>query len=96
MKPLVPTFCAALVGLIISISAWFSVSATDERLALQEFNENATNSERPLESGLDRYFHNLVALGALFDATKNGVTRAEFVTFSQALLQSQTAILGVT
>jgi len=96
MKPLVPTFCAALVGLIISVSAWFSVSATDERLALQEFNENATNSERTLESGLDRYFHNLVALGALFDATKNNVTRAEFVTFSKALLQSQTAILGVT
>jgi diguanylate cyclase (GGDEF)-like protein len=96
MKPLVPTFCAALVGLIISISAWFSVSATDERLALQQFNENATNGGRTLQSGLDRYFHNLVALGALFDATKNDVTREEFVTFSKVLLQGQTAILGVT
>jgi diguanylate cyclase (GGDEF)-like protein len=96
IKPLVPTFCAALVGLIISASAWFLVSATDERLALQGFNENATNSERTLESGLDRYFHNLVALAALFDATKHDVTREEFVTFSKTLLQGQTAILGVT
>jgi diguanylate cyclase (GGDEF)-like protein len=93
---MVPTFCAALFGLIISICAWLSASATDERLALQEFNENATNNERTLESGLDRYFHNLVALGALFDATTHDVTREEFVAFSRTLLKGQTAILGVT
>jgi diguanylate cyclase (GGDEF)-like protein len=96
IKSLVPTFCAALFGLIISVAAWFSVSATDKRLALQEFNENAAKDERTLESGLDRYFHNLIALGALFDATKHEVTREEFVTFSKTLLRGQTAILGVT
>jgi diguanylate cyclase (GGDEF)-like protein len=96
VSPLVPTLCAALFGLVISVCVWFSVSATDERLALQEFNENATNNERTLESGLDRYFHNLVALGALFDATKHDVTREEFVTFSRTLLKGQTAILGLT
>jgi diguanylate cyclase (GGDEF)-like protein len=92
----VPTLCAALLGLVISVGAWLSVSAMDERLALQEFDENATNNERALESGLDRYFHNLVALGALFDATNHDVTRQEFVAFTRTLLKGQNAILGMT
>jgi diguanylate cyclase (GGDEF)-like protein len=96
VNPLAPTVCAAVIGLVISVCAWLSVSATDERLALQVFNENATNNERTLESGIDRYFHNLVALGALFDSTKNDVTREEFDSFSKTLLKGQTAILGLS
>jgi diguanylate cyclase (GGDEF)-like protein len=96
IKPLGPVFCTALLGLIISVFAWFSVSRMDERLAVQEFNENADHNKRTLESGLDRYFYNLVALDALFDSTPNEVTRQEFVTFSKTLLKGQTAILGVT
>ena len=96
MNSSVPTLCAALLGLVVSICVWLSVSAADERLALQEFNENATNNERTLESGLDRYFHNLVALGALFDVTNHDVARQEFVAFSKTLLKGQNAILGVT
>jgi len=93
---MVPTICAALFGLVISICAWLSVSVSDERLAQQEFNDNATDNERTLESGIDRYFENLVALRALFDSTKSEVTRDEFVDFSKTLLKGQTEILGVT
>jgi CHASE1-domain containing sensor protein len=96
IRPSAPIFCTALVGLIISVFAWFSVSRMDERLALQEFNKNAAHNELILESGLDRYFSNLVALDALFDSTPNEVTRQEFVTFSKTLLKGQTAILGLT
>ena len=68
VNPFALTLCAAVLGLVISVCAWLSVSATDERLALQVFNENATANEMALESGLDRYSHNLVALGALFES----------------------------
>ena len=55
VNPFASTLCAAVLGLVISVCAWLSVSATDERLALQVFNENATNNEMALESGLGRY-----------------------------------------
>ena len=95
-NPFAPTVCAAVLGLIFSFCAWLSISATDERIALQAFNENALTNERALESGIDRYFHNLVALAALFDSTKNDVTREQFDSFSKTLLKGQTAILGVS
>jgi diguanylate cyclase (GGDEF)-like protein len=95
VNPFASTLCAAVLGLVISVCAWLSVSATDERLALQVFNENATNNEMALESGLGRYSHNLVALGALFESTRNAVTREEFDSFSKTLLNGQAAILGV-
>ncbi len=95
VNPFALALCAAVLGLVISVCAWLSVSATDERLALQVFSENATNNEMALESGLDRYSHNLVALGALFESTRNAVTREEFDSFSRTLLKGQAAILGV-
>ncbi len=96
IKQFVQIFGAAAIGLALSVSAWFYVSANDERLALQKFNQAATDNTQILKNGLSEYSNKLVAVGTLFSATRHDLTRAEFYAFSSTLFKDQPAILGLS
>lgn len=96
LKRMLPLIAAAIVGLIVSTSTWFYVSAFDEKLALKAFYQEATDSTQILKNGLDEYSNKLVAIGTLFSATQHDLTRTEFVAFSSTLFKDQPAILGLS
>jgi CHASE1-domain containing sensor protein len=89
-------FGVAAVGLVLSISAWFYVSNSDERIALQKFDQAATNNTQILKNGLNEYANKLIAVGTLFSATQHDLTRQEFDAFSNTLFKVQPAILGLS
>jgi diguanylate cyclase (GGDEF)-like protein len=86
---------AALVGLALSLSAWFTVSLREDRLAALELNARADDYALILQNGIDEYLNKVVALRALYDAN-DFVSRDEFEKFSQGILRGQTAILAVS
>jgi diguanylate cyclase len=87
---------AAAVGIVLSTCTWFYVSASDERLALQRFDQDATDNTQILRNGLNEYSNKLVAVGTLFSATQHDLTREEFDAFSNRLFKDQPAILGLS
>lgn len=87
---------AAAIGIVLSICAWFYVSAFDERLALQRFYQAATDNTQILRNGLTEYGNKLVAIGTLFSATQHDLTREEFDAFSITLFKDQPVILGLS
>jgi diguanylate cyclase (GGDEF)-like protein len=95
-KQFMQIFGAAVIGLALSISAWFYVSTNDERVVLQKFNQDATDNTQILKNGLNEYSNKLVAVGTLFSASQHDLTRAEFDAFSSSLFKDQPAILGLS
>lgn len=92
--PLATVVLAASIGIALSVTAWFAVSEREEHLAKQEFSEHAADQAQSLQAGLDRYLQMIKALRSLFNASKDGVTRAEFGTFVEDFLHDQNAILA--
>jgi diguanylate cyclase (GGDEF)-like protein/PAS domain S-box-containing protein len=85
----------ACFGFALSCVAWFAVSVREERLAAVEFSSIADDHLVALQGGINSYLNKLVALRALYKSDDK-VTRAEFQTFSNELLQGQSAILSVS
>jgi CHASE1-domain containing sensor protein len=79
----------------LSLSAWFTVSLREDRLAALELNARADDYALILQNGIDEYLNKVVALRALYDAN-DFVSRDEFEKFSQGILRGQTAILAVS
>src|SRR5436305_4000621 len=90
-----PILASACIGLILSGAAWFAVSVREDRLAALEFSARADSHLLILQGGINTYLTRIVALRALYKADDH-VTRTEFQTFSDELLQGQTAILAVS
>lgn len=90
-----PSIAAALIGLALSVSAWFAVSQREDRLAVLEFSARANDHALILQNGINAYLSKLVALRALYDTT-SFVGREEFKKFAQEILREQTAILAVS
>jgi diguanylate cyclase (GGDEF)-like protein len=88
-----PSLTAAVVGLALSVSAWFAVSLREDRLAALELSAHANDHALVLQSGIDAYLSKIVALRALFDA-RASVDRDEFEEFARGILRKQTAILA--
>ena len=95
-KRLAPIFGVAIVGVSLSIFSWSYVSTLDEGIALQRFNQDATDNTQILRNGLNEYSNKLVAISSLFSAAQHDLTRAEFVAFSGTLFKDQPAILGLS
>jgi len=84
------------MGTTLSFAAWMIVSRWEDRVAELEFSLRANNVASALQTGLNGYFDNVVALRALFESSAQGVSRSDFAIFADQLLPGQTAILGVS
>ena len=93
-RPFGPAGVAVAIGLGLSVFAWSAVAAWENRLAKKDFVESAANRASALQTGLDEYFHKLVALRAFFNGSQHGVTRDEFNVFIRDLLDERKAILS--
>ena len=90
-----PTITAALIGLALSVSAWFAASLREEGLAALELSARANDHALILQNGINAYLSKLNALRALYDA-RGSVSREEFGKFAHDILRTQTAILAVS
>jgi len=93
-----PIFVVAVLGTAFSITGWFIVSGLEDRTAAAEFNLRANNIAAALQNGINEYFTNLFALRALFESepVQDSLSQQEFLTFSDRLLQNQSAILSLS
>jgi diguanylate cyclase (GGDEF)-like protein len=91
-RELVPTFVAAIIGIILSIAAAFTVSLWENRYARLAFNTAAENYSMVLQNGVNEYLSKLLALRALFNSTDDQVTRSEFDAFARPVLEANSAI----
>jgi hypothetical protein len=90
---LVPCAVAAVIGIAISLSCWFAASVREDRLAELELTARTNSHAMVLQGEIGDYLDKLVALRAFFEASE-AVSRPEFITFSQSILQGHPAILA--
>jgi diguanylate cyclase (GGDEF)-like protein len=81
----VPVLAVACLGLITAVAVWFTVSAWEERLAKQAFNDVAGDYATVLQHGLDQYLDKLRAMRAFYDSSIK-VDPDEFSRFSDQIL----------
>jgi diguanylate cyclase (GGDEF)-like protein len=89
-----PTLAVGIVGVVVSISIWYLMAASENRAFRQEFAGRASNQASILQNGIDEYLDKLYSVRALFDSSQQ-VTRGNFETFSKSLLDSHAAILNI-
>jgi CHASE1-domain containing sensor protein len=80
-----PLLVAACLGLAVALSAWFVVSAWEERLAKAKFLDVAGDYATVLQNGLDEHLAKLLAVRAFFDSSVE-VDAAEFELFTSQIL----------
>ena len=80
-----PILAAACLGLAVAVSAWFAVSAWEERLAKANFNNVAGNYASVLQNGLNDYLDKILAVRAFYDASVE-VDADEFELFTSHIL----------
>jgi diguanylate cyclase (GGDEF)-like protein len=68
----------------------------ESRNSAAEFNLRASNTAAALQNGVTKYLTKISALRALFEALPTAVSRQEFLTFSNRLLQDDPAILSLS
>ena len=91
-----PIFAVAVFGVALTASTWLVFSRWEDGVAEQKFDARASNVASALQNGVDHYLAKVLALRALFEASPDGVTRAQFDTFATRLLRGQKAILSVS
>src|SRR5688572_7274216 len=74
---------AAIVGVALSVAAWFAVCLREDRLAELELRERASGHAQILQNGINDNLGKLAAVRALFQASSSEVARGEFVVFSE-------------
>lgn len=87
---------AAIVGVALSVSAWFALSHREDRLAELELRERVISHVGILQNGINDYLGKIAALRALFQSSNKDVARGEFAAFSALILRNQTAIKHVS
>ena len=85
IRQLWPLFGAACVGLAVAVSAWFAVSAWEDRLAKTKFTNVAGDYATVLQNGLDQYLGKILAVRAFYDASVE-VDPDEFEMFTSHIL----------
>jgi diguanylate cyclase (GGDEF)-like protein len=86
---------AGSIGLVLSLSAAFTVWHREKQLAQLELSARASSYALTLQFGITAYLRKLAGLRALFDSN-NSISREEFDTITKQLLSDQTAILGMS
>jgi diguanylate cyclase (GGDEF)-like protein len=90
-----PILTVAIVGIVVSISAWHIAARSENRAFELEFDGRAKNQAIILENGIGGYWDKLYAVRAFFDSSSKSITREEFESFSNSLLESHPAILNI-
>jgi diguanylate cyclase (GGDEF)-like protein len=93
---LLPIFATAVMGAALSIATYYAVTVREERAAEQEFIVRASNVASALQSGLNGYFDEVVALRALVESSAGTVSRSGFEVFANRLTKDHAAILSVS
>jgi CHASE1-domain containing sensor protein len=93
---LLPIFATAVMGAALSIATYYAVTVREERAAAQEFIVRASNVASALQSGLNGYFDEVVALRALVESSAGTVSRSGFEVFASRLTKDHAAILSVS
>ena len=94
IRPFAAALVVGLIGLALSAVSWVVIATWEDRLAKLDFERIADDHGKSLQSGLDQYLQELIALRAHFSASNGGVSRAEFEVFTAELLEGHPAILG--
>jgi len=94
-RHLAAVVAAACIGLALSAGTWYAAVNREDRLAEEDLKARTNNQALLLQSGIRQYVGKIAALHALFEAD-DSVSRQEFRSFSNALLQDQTAILAMS
>jgi len=89
-----PILAAACLGLAVAVSAWFAVSAWEERLAKAKFTDIAGDYATVLQNGLDEYVGELLAVRTFYDASHE-VDAGEFALFTKQILDGQSSRMRV-
>jgi diguanylate cyclase (GGDEF)-like protein len=95
-KRFLPMFMASAIGVALSIGGGLLVSQWENRVAIREFQTVAQNQSGILQNGINQYLGRLVALRALFESSRDEVSRRQFEIFSERTLRDQTAIQSVS
>jgi diguanylate cyclase (GGDEF)-like protein/PAS domain S-box-containing protein len=95
-SPIVFSVGAVVVGVALSIAAWFALLQRENRLADQEFSARASDHFLVLQNGINQYISDISALRAAFQASDHGINRAEFQSFSYHLFREKTAIFAAS
>src|SRR4051794_29480195 len=85
---------AGCVGVILSLSAAFTVWHRADRLAELELTARASNYDQSLQFGINMYMRRVAALRSLFESTN--VSRELFEKFSKQVLSGQSAMRGMS
>ncbi len=80
-----PLLAVACLGLVSAVFAWVTVSAWEERLYRQDFNNVAGDYATVLQSGLNEYLDKMRATRAFYDSS-NEVDPDEFTLFTDQIL----------
>jgi diguanylate cyclase (GGDEF)-like protein len=91
-----PVLVVGVVGVVASLLFWYLTVASEDRASAAEFSGRASNQAVVLQSGLNDYRDKLYAVRALFDSSKTAVTREQFETFSNSVIEGHRAILNVS
>ena len=81
----VPLLAVACLGLVSAALAWVTVSAWEERLYRQDFNNVAGDYASLLQNGVNEYLDKMRAMRAFYDSSHN-VDPDEFTRFSDQIL----------
>src|SRR6202045_239516 len=95
-KHLLPMLMASAIGVALSIGGGLLVSQWEDRVAIREFQSVAENQFGILQNGINQYLNRLVALRALFESSRDEVSRRQFEIFAEGILRDQKAIQSVS
>src|SRR5580693_4429250 len=95
-KHFLPMLTASAIGVALSIGGGLLVSQWEDRVAIREFQSIAENQSGILQNGINQYLSRLVALRALFQSSRDEVSRRQFEIFAEKILRDQTAIQSVS
>lgn len=94
-RHIAPVLVVALVGVVASVAGWYLAVGSENRAFEIEFNGRAKNQAIIFENGVGAYWDKLYAVRALFNSSAKPVTREEFESFSNSLLENHPAILNI-
>ena len=81
-----PMLAVAGLGILISVAAWFAVSAWEQRLSHESFSNVAGDYAAVLQNGLDQHLGKIRAVAALYESSSD-VRKDEFDLFTSRILR---------
>ena len=85
-----------IVGIIASLAIWYLTFASENRAFIQEFESRSENQASILQNGVNDFWDKLYALRAFVNASNHAITREEFESFSNSLIDDHPAIVNMT